>query len=27
LRNRAVGHVDGALHETEAAIWDAEHYR
>ncbi len=27
LRNRAVGHIDGAIHETEAAIWDAEHYR
>jgi hypothetical protein len=27
LRNRAVGHIDRAIHETEAALWDAEHHR
>jgi hypothetical protein len=27
LRNRAVGHIDGAIHETDGAIWDVEHYR
>jgi hypothetical protein len=27
LRNRAVGHIDGAIHEVDGAIWDVEHYR
>ena len=27
LRNRAVGHIDGAIHEVDGAIWDIEHYR
>ncbi|MDR3415626.1 MAG: hypothetical protein P4L83_05525 [Nevskia sp.] len=27
LRNRAVGHVDGAIHATEHAISDVEHHR
>ena len=27
LRNRAVGNVDEAIHQTEAAIFDIEHHR
>jgi hypothetical protein len=26
LKNRALGHIDAALHETERAIWDIEHH-
>jgi hypothetical protein len=27
LKNRALGHIDAAAHQTEAAIWDVEHRR
>jgi hypothetical protein len=27
LRNRAVVHIDRAIHEADGAIWDVEHYR
>ena len=27
LRNRAVGHIDAAIHETERTIFDVEHAR
>jgi hypothetical protein len=27
LRNRAVGHIDRAIQETNGAIWDVEHFR
>ncbi len=27
LRNRAVGHIDAAIHETEKTIFDVEHHR
>ena len=27
LRNRAVGHIDAAIHETEKTIFDVEHGR
>jgi hypothetical protein len=27
LRNRAVANIDRAIHETDGAIWDIEHYR
>ena len=27
LRNRAVGHIDGAIHATEKAVHDVQHGR
>ncbi len=27
LRHRAFEHIDRAIHETDAAIWDVEHHR